>query len=532
MFCPNCNSEVNNNYSKCNYCGYSFSNDHKNDYVNNDNYTNTNDQNHDVLNESYFSTYITSSQQVDKQSRVSKKIIIPLVAVIIVFLITIPLSFYLYNNVYLYNKQVSSVIDKVEVKNFNGAKTTYDKIKKSKPYGIQTKVLSAVEKDLKDRVEVLSKNFIDDKLSYAEIDKWFKGLSQLDFLKSSIGEKEKTLAKIKDSKDNMAAANKAFKDKDYLEAINKYKLVIKEDSSNFKKSKSNIDSCIKDMYDYYIDEAEKMSSDGKYEDAYKTVHAIESYYKEDKKLKSKEDDYLKNLLDATVKKADALNSKKKFDEAISELEKISNYFPNNATITKKVNAYRKNKIDAKVAEQERKEKRKKEILSKLSKGYYREFDLNIYSPKGYSTNSVNINETINIEPRLFTDVNDYAILILYAGFVQNTHINFNKVNFDVDGQIIEWKIDAKNKKSQTGYGQVAEWCLLFGFHNIEMLDTVKKIANAKNVTMIFEGKKLRKHVLTAKEKENLKLFFELYSYYNHLNEIDEYSENFDFSESI
>jgi tetratricopeptide (TPR) repeat protein len=286
------------------------------------------------------------------------------------------------------------------------------------------------------------------------------------------------------------------------------------------------------MYDYYIDEAEKMSSDGKYEDAYKTVHSIESYYKEDTKLKSIEDEYLKKLLNDTVKKADALNSKKKFDDAISELEKVSSYFPDNDTITKKVNTYGKNKIDAKIAEQERMEKRKKEILSKLSKGYESTYDLNIYSPKGYSTKSVNIDETINIEPRLYTDVNDYAVLMLFAGFIQNTHIDFNKLNFDVDGQIIEWVIDKKDKRSQTGYGQVAEWCLLLGIHNIEMMDTVKKIANAKNVTMIFEGKKLRKHVLTAKEKDNLKLFVELYSYYNHLNDLEKISDSFDIGGSI
>ncbi|WP_036940852.1 zinc ribbon domain-containing protein [Pseudobacteroides cellulosolvens] len=521
MLCPNCNSEVNNDYHKCNYCGCDLSSSLEND----------NSYNQDTTNESYYSKYFVNTQQIKTQSRKSKKMIIAIVSVVLFFLAAIPLTYYLYNYVYLYNKQVSSVTEKVEVKNFNAAKISYDKIKNSKPYAVKTKVLSTVEKNLKDRVEVLSKSFIDDKVSYDELEKWFEGLSKLVFLKPLISEKEKSLTKIKDSKDNMAAAEEALKEKEYLEAISKYKLVIKDDSTNYKKSQNKINVCVKDMYDYYIDEAEKMSSDGKYEDAYKTVHSIESYYKEDTRLKSIEDGYLKKLLNDSFKKADALNSKKKFDDAISELEKISSYFPNNAAITKKVSTYRKNKIDAKVAEQERQEKRKKEIISKLTKGHDSQYGFNIYSPKGYSTKSVNITENINIEPRLYVGVDDYAALMLIAGFIRDSHIDFNKINFDVDGEIIEWPIGIENKKSQTGYDKVAEWCLLYYIHNTEMFDTVKKIAKAKKVTMIFEGKKLHKHILTAKEMENLKLFVELYGYYNHLDDLN-HNGDYDVTEAI
>lgn len=522
MLCPNCNSEVSNNYSKCNYCGCDLSSRLENDNSHNQDTSN---------NESYFSNYYANTQQIKTESRKSKKMVIAIVSIVLFILAAIPLTYYLYNYVYLYNKQVSSVTDKVEAKNFNAAKTSYDKIKNSKPYAVKAKVLSTVEKNLKDRVEVLNKSYIDDKVNYNELEKWFEGLSKIAFLKPLISEKEKSLAKIKDSKDNMTAAEEAFKEKEYLEAISKYKLVIKDDSNNYKKSQNNIKTCIKDMYNYYIDEAEKMSSDSKYEDAYKTVHSIESYYKEDTKLKSIEDGYLKKLLDDTIKKADTLNSKKKFDDAISQLEKISSYFPNNAVITKKVNTYRKNKIDAKVAEQERQEKRKKDIISKLTKGYDSKYGFNIYSPKGYSTKNVNITETINLEPRLYVGADDYAALMLLAGFVRGSHINFNKINFDVDGEIIEWPIDKENKKSQTGYDKVAEWCLLYYIHNTEMLDTVKKISKGKKVTMIFEGKKMHKHALTAKEMEDLKMFVELFGYYNHVGDIDQ-NEDYGVTEAI
>ncbi len=39
--------------------------------------------------------------------------------------------------------------------------------------------------------------------------------------------------------------------------------------------------------------------------------------------------------------------------------------------------------------------------------------------------------------------------------------------------------------------------------------------------MIFEGKKYRSHIITQKEKDNLKLFVELYGFYNYIDDLEE-----------
>jgi tetratricopeptide (TPR) repeat protein len=316
----------------------------------------------------------------------------------------------------------------------------------------------------------------------------------------------------------MKSADKAMKDKEYLDALKYYKEVVREDSSNYSKAQNNIKTCIKDMYDYYINEAEQMNSKGYYEDAYKTVKSIKEYYPDDPIIKSKMDTYLNNLFDATIKKADELNAGKKFDNAISTLESLKAYFPNNQKIAEKVSLYKKNKIAAALAEQEKVEKRKKELLAQTSQRYDKEYGMKVYSPKGLDTYYVNIDDKLNIEPRMYTLADSSAGLMFFIGYAQDEYINFSKLIFDIDGEIIEQEIPESVKKSEFYNPGVAEWCTLSAINNSKLVEQIKKLAYGTNSKIIFEGNKYRNHVLTKKEKDNLKLFIELFGYYNQVNE--------------
>jgi len=446
--------------------------------------------------------------------------VIAIISTIIFFILIIPVSYYLFFYVYEYNNQVGSVIDKVEVKQFKEAKIVYNKIKNRKSYNIKTKVVSAIANDLNDRINKLSNDYIDDKLKYDEIDAWYKGLKEFDDLKKIISDKQNDLKKYKESKEYMTSANNLKKDNNYLDAIEKYKKVIKEDKKNYTNALVSIKNCIKDMYGYYIKEAENMNKKGEYENAYNTINSFKKYYPDDKKLKSTMDNYLNNYYNSIIKKADELNSKNKFDEAIYTIETLNKYFSNDKKLEGKIIGYKRNKIEAAIKEQERQEKRKKELLAKTSKKHIKDKNIDLVVPKGFSTTYTNVSETVNIEPKLIVGDNTFAVIAISVGFVQDRFINYKKVVFDIDGEIVEYEVSDEYKKVQSGYGLVAEWSLLF-YRYDKNIDEIKKIANGKNVKIIFEGKKYRSHVLTKNEKDNLKLFVELYGFYNYIDDPEE-----------
>ncbi len=508
MVCSKCHSEVLPDSKCCTHCGNVLN---ISESTENTGISNSNEDN-------YFTrTYLQDFKQ--KPAGKTKKLALLIISVVIGFsIITAPIMYLLYNNVYLFNKQVSSVIKEVEKKNFKKAKSNYDSLKAQLKDSKKNRAIVTIDDVLNKKADSLSQDYIKSKLDYDELEVWFNGLNQFPSVKEKITEKEKVLKKYKDSRQSMKSADKAMKDKEYLDALKYYKEVVREDSSNYSKAQNNIKTCIKDMYDYYINEAEQMNSKGYYEDAYKTVKSIKEYYPDDPIIKSKMDTYLNNLFDATIKKADELNAGKKFDNAISTLESLKAYFPNNQKIAEKVSLYKKNKIAAALAEQEKVEKRKKELLAQTSQRYDKEYGMKVYSPKGLDTYYVNIDDKLNIEPRMYTLADSSAGLMFFIGYAQDEYINFSKLIFDIDGEIIEQEIPESVKKSEFYNPGVAEWCTLSAINNSKLVEQIKKLAYGTNSKIIFEGNKYRNHVLTKKEKDNLKLFIELFGYYNQVNE--------------
>lgn len=512
MVCSKCHSEVFPHSKNCTHCGNVLN---ESEFTENSGIVQSNEEN-------YFTrTYLNDFKQ--KPVRKSRKMLLLIIGVVIGFsLITAPIIHLLYDNVYLYNKKVSSVIKEVDKKNFKKAKSTYDslkaELKDSKKNSKKNRVIVTIDSVLNKKADTLSQDYIKNKFSYDELEVWFDGLNEFPSVKSKITEKEKVLKKYKDSRQSMESADKAMKAKEYLDAVKYYKEVVKEDGSNYSKAQNNIKTCIKDMYDYYINEAEKMNSGGSYENAYKTVKSIKEYYPDDSKIKSKMELYLNNYFDSTMKKADELNAGKKYDNAISTVEALNAYFPNNREIARKVSLYKRNKIAAALAEQEKKEKRKKELLAQTSQRYDKEYNMKVYSPKGLDTYYVNIDEKLNIEPRMYTLADSSAGIMFFIGYVQEEYINFSKLIFEIDGEIMEQEIPESVKKSEVYNQGVAEWCTLSASNNSKLVEQIKKLADGKNSKIIFEGKKYRNHVLTKKEKDYLKLFIELYGCYIHVNE--------------
>jgi hypothetical protein len=518
MLCPNCRSSVSEGSNCCIYCGKVLPDSSSTD--NRNNYLQTSDEN-------YFTRKYSMDYYKGPKKRNNRLFLIISLVVAGFILLSVPPMYMLYENVYVYNKQVSSVIGEIERKDFKKARSSYDKLK-NQPGIRGKKAVSTIDKKLEKKAEEISNDYIKLVLPYNELEEWFEGLKEFTFLKNKIAEKEKSLKKYKDSRDSMGFANDLMKNNQYLDAIEDYKKVIKEDQFNYSEAQKKIRECISDMYRYYLDQADKMDSDGNYEYAYKTAQSLKEYYPDDEALNSKMEFYLNNLLKATIEEADKYNSGKQFDKAIGVIENVKVYFPDEKKLDDKLNSYKKNKIAAELEEKARKEKRKKELIAQTTKKYDSKNSMDIYAPKGFSPSMANIDEKFNIEPKLFVSGGNYADMMVIVGFIQKDYINFNTVSFDVDGEVIEWEVPQELKRKQYAYGTSAEWCLILNTFNLHLVKDLEKISNGKDVKMVFTGDKVRNHVLTKKEKDILKLFLELYGYFDHMeNSFPDNSSSFD-----
>jgi len=336
-----------------------------------------------------------------------------------------------------------------------------------------------------------------------------------------IARNESEAKKYKDSRDSMAKADEYIDKKDYIEAVKRLEKVIPEDVDNYNDAQSKIEKCTEDMYDYYIKTADKLDSTGEHEDAYLTAKRLKEYYPDDTNLKSKMDSYLKNLYDTSIKKADEYNEQKKFNDAIEIISDVIDYFPGDTNMTQKREAYITNRYKEEQEEIKRKSQRKNELLAKTSKRYDESTKATVIAPRGYSTKYVNIDNNLCIEPRIVASDSGVAAFCVITGFIDDKWVNYDKIIIEVDGDTFEWEAPLRYKNTQTVFDRIAEWSIHSNMENLEMIDQLTKMANGKEVKMIFEGDRSKSHVVTKEEKNNLMLFTELIGFYINLSDQQE-----------
>jgi len=200
--------------------------------------------------------------------------------------------------------------------------------------------------------------------------------------------------------------------------------------------------------------------------------------------------------------------KRDYDNAVKTIDEALKYLAGDKTLIQKKNDY-----------QEQKEERKKELLSMTTHYYDDMSNTTIIVPKGYSTRYINVNWSINLEPRLIVSSSnklELALLGINAGFKRSDWIFFDTITFKVDGTKFTWDTDYSDKKTQVvGGGQIAEWTVKSDLVSHDLVGQMTMIANSKSAKMRFSGEGYIDHVVTTSEKNNLKILLELYSYYLH-----------------
>jgi tetratricopeptide (TPR) repeat protein len=307
--------------------------------------------------------------------------------------------------------------------------------------------------------EQLKKDFEEEKIDYIQAKNLLEELKKFDFVRFDIQGYITAITKLQESRTEYKKALEYIENKEYINAIISLNKVDKEDKN-------------------YTLAQEKISS------------------------------YMDSYRDECIKRADEYQQIKDYDNAIKIIEEALEYAKNDPELTQKKAAYLQE-------QQAIKEEQKQKLLTSTTSAYDDMRDVTIIVPKGYSTRYVNINRTRNITPEIIVPNNGgVASLIITVGFEQDDWVFTDKIIFKADNEKFEWYLDSlKDRQTQVIWGGVAEWVRKINELDKDLVNQMEKLANANEAKIRFQGQGYRDHVLTQDEKENLKLFLELYYYY-------------------
>ncbi|MCD9022605.1 hypothetical protein [Cohnella silvisoli] len=414
---------------------------------------------------------------------------------------------------------MNSVLTLVNAEKLEEAYQVYEDILLEESDSSSKQAIKKINGKLISEVEIRVDKYIDNAIDYHAANNLIQELKPFESLKNALKDNQQRLDKFKKSKDAYENANKLRDNKDFGNAIIKYKEVISEDTENYSASAEKIQLSIKEMFDYVLGNSERLFAEKKYEEAYNETKSLDEFYPNDTTIKTKQDAYLQALYEDNKNQANRHVSSKQYDEAINILELTKKYFPDDSELTQKITEVEALKKKAIEEEKIRKEKRKKELLAQVTSKFDDMTKLTTIVPKGYSAMYVNISSRINIESRIRI-VDGSAAFTVIAGFEQDNWVFTDKIIFNVDGELFNWEIAYGDRQSQVQYGGIAEWVTQHSFSNNDLINQMQKVANGKSVKMRFDGSEgHRDHVVSESEKSNMKLILELYTYYDNLDDL-------------
>jgi len=228
-------------------------------------------------------------------------------------------------------------------------------------------------------------------------------------------------------------------------------------------------------------------------------------------------DYKKDKID----KAEGLLASNKYDEALAEIIKLNKYASSDNEIVEEMKKIRLAKLRALIA-------------TSTTSTFDDMKQETIIVPPGFSTRYLNVSNNINIYPEITVTKENKASLYVWVGFQQRDWIFFQKVIFNADGEIFSWTVNFQDRHTQVLWGSISEWVgqvpaspeeiaslQKYGVDssllNADLINQMRKLANAKSSKIRFQGQGYRDHVVTDDEKANLNNFLDLYQLYCDLN---------------
>lgn len=478
-----------------------------------------------------------------KTTKISKKKVV-ISIVITAFIIVGLISIY---RIHEENKQIQSVVSLIKSKDYDNANEQFTEIKEKSNKKIINRINKNVniyldslfdeyiveeinsdelkrlilfyekigleydEKQIAENINMLNQQYIDNTVEYQIAFDYVNIINDISILDNEASDIKKNISQFKNSREAFEKAEQYNKDKVYIKAITEYSKVINEDTILYDSAQEQKTLCLNKLYDESIDKASNYHDKGEYIQAYKCIKDIKEFYDENK-IKEYMDKYLKSAFEDAITKAEEYATDGKYFLAIDTLDANEQYYRDDSDLYNKlqdkIKSYKEQKLNAL-------KKRKDELLTKVAYKYDEIDDLITIVPKGLSTRYININEYLNITPRIHIS-NNVVNLLIVAGFAQDDWVFFDEVSFLVDNQRFSWNVDYGDRFTDVGWGDISEWYFALAYENSNLINQITKIVNSDSATMRFSGEGYRDHIITKKEKKDLKTLLELYSLYDQI----------------
>lgn len=397
-------------------------------------------------------------------------------------------------------------------------------------------------------------------------------IAVLDFVKSNFPDADVSKAtnlaeKLSASKENYTVAERSYKKKKYNKAIDCYEKVIKQDGL-YPSAQEKIETCKNELKTDIINKIEaQISSDTPSLEETKAEISKESFLKDDPEINDKLLKLKQSVKAYALKKAKSQESNKKYKDAYISLNyEIPKEFQNDSDVTAAKNALNTKLVQWLKKETDSLIKNKKYekalYLLNMYKNCHKDSNLNARIPlinkkikddiistfknlkrkltikydsveqtydvvqKGYSTNYINISPSINIEARAVVDkrdkINSFDFIV---GFEQSDWIFTELVRFASGKYRKTFYIGYSDRYTQVDYGSISEWMYLnnLKLSFMEKIDNkfIQNITSSNKAVLRFsgDGTGQRNHIITGREKDNIKTvykFCEMLNKYNYL----------------
>jgi uncharacterized Zn finger protein (UPF0148 family) len=327
------------------------------------------------------------------------------------------------------------------------------------------------------KADTIEEDYAAGRIDYQTAINSVRNIKRFSFAKNIANSSSDEINKLRDSKNSYETGLKKIANNDFIEGVKELSKVIREDPN--------------------------------YDDAKKQIT-----------------DALPNLRKQALLEAEKAYKAKDYRTAIGFVELLSEYIKDDAEIKEKLELY-KTENEKAIAQ------KKQKLLSKTASSYDDMQDETIIVPAGYSTRYVNVSGSVNIYPMITVDSSGKASFYVFAGFEQPDWIFFDHIIFNADGNKFTWLFDYGEIRREVLWGTISEWAANFqgrvetlnvldelniqpgNMINVALIKEMTKLSSAKTAKMRFQGQGYRDHVLTSHEKENLKIFIDLYNCYEH-----------------
>ena len=157
------------------------------------------------------------------------------------------------------------------------------------------------------QVKRVNELYLAEKLTYNSAMGYMQAISNLKISKNDIDSYTKKIEVIEDSRKIYNLGLKYQNKKMYKEAIENYDKVISEDKKYYELAQKKKETCIDQMYDYYIEKAQNENQKGEYQNAIEYINYLKEYYIDDEKLNELSKEYEKNLQKYTLNNDEIIN---------------------------------------------------------------------------------------------------------------------------------------------------------------------------------------------------------------------------------